>query len=541
MRRLRPLDFRTEDLTLETVLTRQARRHGDKPYLLFEDRRFSYAEVEDVTRRLAEGMLRCGLHKGQHVAVLAANSPESLFMHFALGRMGAIACAVNTAAKGEMLTYFLDFADCTALVCDSAHLSRFQEVAQSVPRLQQLVVIPDADAAAMPPPGDRPALYYDELLRPGASVVRPTVQPADVHGIFFTSGTTGPSKGIVATSAQILAFAAGRVEFLDMREDDVVYTCLPLFHGNALHTAAFSALLTGATLALGRRFSASGFWSEARRHKATYVNLLSSMTDILWAQPPSPQDRQHSIRQCTMVPVPAFARAFEERFNTRIVSSYALSDFGQGTFLQPGFPAEKFRSAGQVRPGVEMRVVDDDDRVLPPGEPGEICLRSAVPELGRRSYYKHEQLTDVLNRDGWFHTGDRGYLDEDGYLFFVDRKKDAIRRRGENISSWEVEQAIAAHPSIAEVAVIPVASGMSEDEVAAFLVVAAGHAPDPAEIIRFCERNLAYFMVPRFIAYVDSLPKTPTQKVQKQQLQEMARLNPAIFWDREQAGVVLTR
>jgi crotonobetaine/carnitine-CoA ligase len=242
-----------------------------------------------------------------------------------------------------------------------------------------------------------------------------------------------------------------------------------------------------------------------------------------------------------MVPVPQFAAEFASRFGVEVVSSYSLTDFGQGSFLQPGAPAGKFRSAGRPRPGVELAILDDDGRALPAGESGEICLRSDDPTLGGRIYFDMPEATAEAYADGWFHTGDRGYLDEDGYLFFVDRKKDAIRRRGENVSSWEVEQVIARHPDVADVAVYAVASEQSEDEVAASVVCRPGRNVAPEELIRFCESNMAYFMVPRFLDFRADLPRTLTEKVQKPQLREEAETRRGELWDREKSGIVLRR
>jgi crotonobetaine/carnitine-CoA ligase len=242
-----------------------------------------------------------------------------------------------------------------------------------------------------------------------------------------------------------------------------------------------------------------------------------------------------------MVPVAEFAPQFAERFGVEIVSSYSLTDFGQGTFLQPGYPASKYRSAGKPRTDVELVIMDDDDRIVGPQVAGEICMRTDNPVLGGRGYYKMPEVNAEANRGDWFHTGDRGMLDEDGYLFFVDRKKDAIRRRGENISSWEVEQVIGRHPAVMEVAVYPVRSEMSEDEVMASVVCRQGQTLDPVELVRFCEKHMSYFMVPRFLEFLPALPKTMTEKVQKNVLKKTAEERLGQVWDREKAGVTVNR
>ena len=542
MKPIRELGLAYDDITWANLLARQAERNGDKPYLVFEDRRWSYAEIDALSDRIARSMHALGIMQGEPVAILAENVPQTLLANFALGKAGAVACLVNTAARGDLLRYYLEDCGATSIVIGRSCVPKLAPLFRRGTALQRAFVIEDIpgprdDAAPLP----IPCVPFDELMSGPAGRVAVTVRPSDPQTIMYTSGTTGPSKGVVVSHAQAFAFSGGRVEYLGLFPDDVVYTCLPLFHGNALSAAAVPALMADATLVLSRRFSAQRFWAEIRRHGVTQFNLLSSMTNILWGQPPSELDRAHRVRQCTMVPVPVFAGQFESRFGVEIVSSYSLTDFGQGTFLQPGHPPGKRRSAGLPRPGVDLAILDDDDQPLPAGAAGEICLRSDDPALGARHYHGRPEADREARRSGWFHTGDRGYLDADGYLYFVDRKKDAIRRRGENISSWEVEQALMKHPAVVEAAVYPVRSELSEDEVAASVVLRTGQTLDPVELVRFCEANMAYFMIPRYVEFVWELPRTLTEKVQKHALRESAESRLHELWDRERAGIRLER
>ncbi|MGE0152031.1 MAG: AMP-binding protein [Reyranellaceae bacterium] len=538
MEPVRRLNIPLQERTLGRLLERKAAENGDKTLLHFEDQTFSYRDTDRIANRLANGLLALGTKRGDHVALMMDNSPETLFVNFALGKIGAAAAPVNTAAKGDLLVYFLTFSDVTTLIVDAALLERFIEIADRIETLARIVVVGPATAPAI---AGRQVATYAELMAHADTPPPVEVSIDDTIALLFTSGTTGQSKAIVSPHRASLYFAIGRAEFLGFLPDDVVYTCLPLFHGNALYAACVPAMLADASIVLARRFSASRFWDDVRRYGVTQFNLLSSMTNILWGQAPHPLDGENKVRQCTMVPVPVFAHEFEHRFNLKITSSFALSDFGQVSFLQPGHPPEKFRSAGLPRPGVSISIQDDDDNILPPDEPGEICVRNDDPAYGRRHYYKMPELNEQSRRNGWFHTGDRGYLDADGYLYFVDRKKDAIRRRGENISSWEVEQAILRHPAVAEVAVFPVKSEMSEDEVMASVVCHAGQSLDPVELVRFCEKNMSYFMVPRFIDFPKDLPRTATEKVQKRFLREQAEKRLHQVWDREKAGIALLR
>ena len=299
--------------------------------------------------------------------------------------------------------------------------------------------------------------------------------------------------------------------------------------------------MADATLVISRRFSASKFWNEIRSYGVTAFSLLGAMVNILWAQPPSPLDRENKARLCMMVPVPDFAREFEKRFGLKVTSVYALSDYGFITFLSPEHPKEKWKSAGKPRSGMTISIMDDDDNALPAGTPGEICVRCDVPWITARGYYKMPQATVDANRNQWFHTGDRGYLDEDGYIYFVDRKKDAIRRRGENISSYEVEQIVLGHPAVEDVAAYAVNSEMSEDEVMVSVTCKEGKTLDPADLVRYCADNMAYFMVPRFVEIVTELPRTMTEKIEKYKLKQSAQGRLNEIWDREAEGIVVNR
>ncbi len=543
MERIRDLGLAVEVMTFPRILARQAERNGDRTYLQFEGRRWSYAELDRETDRIANGLREAGIGRGAHAAVMLDNCPEMLFVLYALGKLGAVSCPLNTASKGDLLAYFLNQSDSAAAIVGSRSWPRFAEVVGRAPQLKLAVDVVESGEQA--PPVGLPAsvrrIPFAEIRaaadgRPGVSV-----RPEDPQGIFFTSGTTGPSKAVLTTNAQSFTWAVGRVEFLGYVPEDTLYTCLPLFHLNALNSAAIAALVGDAQLALSRRFSAAGFWDEVRRTGATQFNLLGSMINILWAQPASPRDREHRVRQCGTVPVPLFAPEFEERFGVTLVTSYAITDAGQGTFLQPGYPREKMCSTGRPRPGVRIEIRDANDRPVVAGAQGEICMRADDPALASRIYYKMPEETAKANRGDWFHTGDRGYMDEDGYLWFVDRDKDSIRRRGENISAWEVEQAIGSHPAVMDVAVIPVRAEMSEDEVMACVVLRAGQALDAASLVRYCAERMAHYMVPRYVEFVRELPRTMSEKVQKRELRTSAESRIASIWDREKAGIPLGR
>lgn len=538
MKKLRTLDLPMTKRVIGDVIAGKAAQNGDKTYLTFEGRKYSYRDVHQISDRIAAGFYRHGIRFGDHVAILLGNGPEILWSYMALAKLGAVSVPVNTAAKGDLLAYYIKQSESVAVVIEDSLVERLAAVLPQCPRVKRVAIVGDASAGASLPID---ACAFRHLEKETA--VRPdiAVKYTDVYCLFYTSGTTGPSKGNIALHSSALTGALGHVEYFGYRPDDIMYVCLPLFHGNAMNTGCMPAFLADAEVALSRRFSASAFWDEVRAADATQFNLLGSMTNILWNQPRSPRDRDHKVRQCMMVPIPDFGTEFEARFGVKLTSVYALTDFGNITMLQPDHPPEKFRSGGLPKPEVEVSILDEDDNPQPPGLPGEICTRNRIPWSSNQGYFNMPEATLKATRNLWFHTGDRGYLDKDGYLYFVDRIKDAIRRRGENISSWEVEQVLSKHPDVVDVAVFAVRSEMSEDEVMASVVLREGVSFDPAALVNHCQDHMAYFMVPRFIEAVDQLPRTMTEKIQKYVLRADAEKRLSSMWDREKAGIKLAR
>jgi crotonobetaine/carnitine-CoA ligase len=484
------LGYRTSDLTLPAILARQARERGGQRFLTWlpDGRSWTFAEADRDSTRLAHGLAARGVRKGTHVALMLENSPEFLLLCFALGKLGAVTVPINTAARGTLLDYYLKQSDTELLIKDPGEIE------------------PGPDT-----PLDAQVLY------------------SDLAYILYTSGTTGPSKGNMMCQAAALSVGLSNVEHHGYRDGDVLYACLPLFHMNALHAASYAALVAGLPLALAPRFSASNYWKEVRAAGATVTNMLGSMASILWNQPPSPDDRS-TLRMVTCVPTPPFAREFEQRFGPRLVGSYGISDYGLVTAYTVNDPPEKLGSAGRARRGFEVKVVDD-----------EIVVRCDDAWRVASGYYNMPEKTAETRRDGWFYTGDRGALDAEGYLWFTGRKKDAIRRSGENISAFEVESIIDAHPAVAESAVFALPAAGGEDEVAACVVLKPDAKLTEAELVAYCAENMAYFMVPRYVRYRTDLPRTLNHKVEKFKLRGELAADPALAWDRERAGILVKR
>lgn len=514
------------DGTVGSELVKARDCRGDNPFLMFGDDVYTYADMEERSARVANGLRDLGVTRGSNIAMIMPNSPEFLWAWFGASRVGAPVVPVNTALKGDGLVHIVDHSDSETLVVHAELVDRFLAVRDRLPKLQRVVVV-GGDA------GDD--VSWEGLLQaPAESPDDESIQAADLMMVMYTSGTTGLPKGVVIPQQQIVGvpFLAA---FAGLNSDDVFYTCLPLFHANAALISIWGAFGLGTKVALSPRFSASRFWDEIRRYGATEFNALGAMMPILYKQPERPDDADNPCRLVVSAACPKeIWEDFERRFGVEIVEFYGTVEGGL-TMAGPDAPVG---SIGKPLPINEMRVVRDDDTDCDPMEVGEIISRPAggPPTV---QYYKNPEATAEKIKGGWMRSGDLAYADEEGYLWFVDRKKDSMRRRGENISSFEVEKTINEHPDVLESAVYAVPSELGEDEVMAALVLQPGATFDPLSIIKHCDERMAYFMVPRYLRAVPELEKTGTHRVQKQGLREQGVTPDS--WDREAAGYELKR
>jgi crotonobetaine/carnitine-CoA ligase len=438
---------------------------------------------------------------------------------------------LNTAARGSQLEHMLLNAGPRLLVLESAPDERLDALAELPDELERIAVLGDAGETSW-------RGRAVEALPADAEPLAPApVGPGDTLAILYTSGTTGPSKGVMCPHAQFTWWGETVSSMLGIRGEDTLYTCLPLFHTNALNAFA-QAITSGAHLVVGPRFSASRFWQRVVDAEATVTYLLGAMVSILASRAPSELDRAHAVRVALAPATPAAVwRDFEERFGVRIVEGHGMTE--TNAVIGPLDDEQRPGWMGRCLPGFDARVVDEDDGEVPPGTPGELVVRADNPFAFATGYWRMPEATVRAWRNLWFHSGDRVVRDEAGWFRFLDRIDDAIRRRGENVSAWEVEQVLLAHPDVEAAAVVPVPSELGEDDVLACVVARAGSSLDPAELVRFCEPRLAYFAIPRYVDVLDELPLTENGKVRKFVLRE--RGVAATTWDRERAGVELRR
>ncbi len=522
--------------SIGATLAERAGRDPDRPYLACDDVVLTYGAVDDSAARIGAGLAALGIAPGDRVCLMVPNGLEFVLAWLGVVRAGMVAVPINTAYRGDLLAYVLNHSGASMAIVSEEWLDRFAFLEPQLQHLRHVVTVPAAQPGAVTQALRVPASPFSALLR-SAPAPLPQVDDITAASIMYTSGTTGPSKGATLCHRGLLAFSANHVRHCGVTRDDVCFTCLPLFHAIALALTTVGALLVGARVAIGRRFSASTFWDEIRASGATYASITGSIAQILHKQPLAPGDRDHRLRVVYAIPAPAaIYEDFERRFGTRFIEAYGATD-GQIPIYMP-LDAPRIGACGTVIPGFDLRIVDDRDDPLPAGSVGEIVYRGHDPYTMMLGYYRNPEATLEAWRNFWFHSGDLGFLDEDGYLHFVDRKKDSIRRRGENISSYEVEKIVNDHPAVLESAAVAVPAELGEDELKIVVVVRPGETLAPEALLGWCEPRLPYFMVPRYVEFTDALPKTPNEKVQKYRLRETG---VAKAWDRERAGYRVSR
>lgn len=532
--------YKLADMTIGRVMADKAAKNGDKVFLncLADGRTYTYRDLDRLSNRIANGLIERGIGPGSHVAVMMENCPEQLLLYLALGKIGGVAVPINTATRGKLLQYFVTQSDSVAVVCEAEFTRFIGDAVRELDVVRHVIALGDTPDA----PGIEARLgRFADLLEHPDVAPDIAVRFDQLAMLAYTSGTTGPSKGNMMLQATVVQLGMTTAESHGYHASDVIYICLPLNHANAYMCALWGALIADASVALSRRFSVSRYWQEIRSSGSTFTNLLGSMSHMLWTQPAHPEDRNNRLRGCVMTPVPKFAREWQERFGPRVLSSYGQTDYVNAAVYNMADPEAKLGSAGKPRAGIDLRIVDDHDEDVPTGSIGELVVRSNNPWSSSQGYYKMPEATLAASRNMWWHTGDLAYLDEDGYLWFADRKKDAMRRRGENISAYEIEDILVQHPAVQEVAAYAVPSDMSEDEVCVSVVPKNGMPLTERELIEFCATNMAHYMVPRFVHITATLPRTETQKVQKAELRKFAAENRSALWDREAAGIVVKR
>lgn len=508
-----------EECVLRPLLERRAREAPDKVFAVFDatGETWTYADLLRQTQETAAALQQRGVKHGDTVLSWLPNGPDVLRVWFGINYLGAIYVPLNLAYRGKLLEHAVRSSSARLIVAHPGLLPRLDEI--DCGALEQRIALDGPDAL--------------RILGSGAPATERETMPWDTQSIIYTSGTTGPSKGVLCSYLQA-ASAAHAFYAADSSDRNLVN--LPLFHAGGTG-AIYRMLVKGASIALVEAFDTNSFWDVTRRTKSTCLTLLGAMVPFLLKAPPTPRDRDHPLKKVVLVPLSDASDIFAERFGVDVYTTFNMTETSWPLISERN-PRVR-GTCGRPRAGYEVRIVDENDCEVAPGVVGELIVRSDIPWSMNHGYHNNPEATARAWRNGWFHTGDAFRRDEDGNFFFVDRLKDAIRRRGENISSFEVEAEVNAHPAVREAAVVGVPSEFGEDDVLAVVAPVAGKSVDPAELLQFLVPRMAHFMIPRYVRVMPELPKTPTQKVQKNLLREAGVTTDT--WDREAAGIRIRR
>jgi crotonobetaine/carnitine-CoA ligase len=486
---------------------------------------WSYGQFNDDTDRVAAGLHALGVRRGDNVSLMLPNCIEFAVVWFALAKLGAVTAPVNTSFRGQVLVNAINLVESELMLVHASLYQVLTEVRADLLGIGQIIVIGNESAEH--------CLPYEVLwtIQPDSDTLpRPEIGFAELCLLLYTSGTTGRSKAAMISHRFVLAQAHLTIRGLGLRADDVLYCPYPMFHLDAAVMTIAPALLLRGVAAIGEKFSVSRYWQEMRELKATVFDFMGATITMLWKQPPTPDDRRHYARLGWGVPLPSWAPDFETRFGCQLVELYGLTEAGAMIFTPQNEP-RRLGSCGKPIGPFQVNLLDEEGFDVPVGQAGELVIRPLEPSLIMQGYYGMPQETLLTFRNLWFHTGDLLKRDADGFLYFVGRRKDIVRRRGENISAAEVEMVIETHPDVLECAVIGVPSEMTEEEVMACVVLRQGATLDVLRLVDFCAARMARFMVPRYIRFAENLPKTPTDKVEKfRLLQEFETVQK---WDRE--------
>jgi crotonobetaine/carnitine-CoA ligase len=521
---------------LRNLLDRWCEETPDKQFARFDvGQPFTYRQFTQIVRHTARALQDLGVRQGDHVFIWMPNGLDMTRLWFAINYIGAVYVPVNTAYKGALLEHVLANSGAKLAVVHGQLVERLAQIDRAA--LTTVVAIGGApqslDGVRMVP---ATALTSDGEPLP---LERP-IEPWDTQSIIYTSGTTGPSKGVLSSYAHLFFMGLGVIS-TPLNEpfigrDDCFLVTSPLFHVGGT-CCVYAMLGVGGAFVMLESFDTASFWKTVDETGATFVVLLGVMASFLVNQAPSPRDRGSSLKHAIIVPLSTEGVAFGPRFGVTTHTQYSMTEIAVPIRSAPD--PRVAGNCGVVRDGVQLQVVDEHDQAVPVGTIGELVIRPLLPWTVTHGYYRDDAATARAWRNGWFHTGDAFRQDADGQFYFVDRFKDSIRRRGENVSSFEVEMEISRYPGVVEVAAVPVPSELGEDDILVAVAMAGASHLDCAALIEHLRPRMAHFMIPRYVRVLPELPKTPTRKVEKYRIR--AEGVTADTWDREAAGVIVRR
>lgn len=496
--------------TVRSLLETRAIENGEDVVCEFDGRKLTYADLDRSVNSLANRLLEIGVRKGDRVAVMLGHHPDHVRTIFAAAKIGAVLVPINVHLKGASLEHLLEDSEPKMVIAEAAFADTIRPALSDK---QPSIQIWRGREQDTPPKGE---LAFVDLIQSPDDTPPPAGPKADdLLAICYTSGTTGPPKGVLVTDLMYRAAATSCLAVSGIKRRDRLLFWEPLYHLFGIEILVL-AVMQPVTLAMIERFSASRFWGQARRARATHIHYVGGVLQLLLKQPPSALDRSHDVRVAWGGGCPAgIWREFEDRFGVDMRDGFGMTESASMNIIniddEPG-------ALGRPLPYYEARVLAEDGTDAKLGEVGELLLREKEPGLLTKGYYRNPDATAKLLQDGWLHTGDLARRDRRGVFFFSGRKKDSVRRRGENVSAWEVERVVNQHPAVAESALVGVTNEYGDEDLKLFVKPTAGAIVDPRDLLAWCQDRLAKFQIPRFVAVVDHFDKTPTTRIRKQAL-----------------------
>ena len=504
-------DVALEQRVVGPQLAARLRDGADRPFIRVEDDSWTFAEVDALSRAFARGLLAQGVKPGDHVSVMLPNCAEFVFAWFGTALIGAVIIPIDPRLSGKLLDYMLVDSTPRCLVVAQELLSALATAsAQVLEKIDCVVVLPGATQEDKTVPALRRRVVWNDMLITSGPDPEQPVSGRDIAMVMYTSGSTGAPKGVVMTSAHTFSSGIVMVRGVALQRDDVIFAPLPMFHGMSSRIGVFPALVTGASVFIARRFSASGYWQQAAECGGTVGLVVPTMPSLLTAQAPSPHDRAHKLRALFNAP---YLRGFDERFNTLLVESYGMTEISH--VVSAALHERRPGSCGRIQPGWDVRLLDEDGKEVPQGEVGEVVARPKDRAMMLQCYLNKPEATREAIQGGWFHTADYGHFEPDGYFYFSGRKAERIRKLGENISAQEIEGMVMAHPAVAECAALPLRALSGDDDVRIVVATRIGESLTPPALHEWLRDKLPRFMMPRYIEFTDSLPRTESGKVAK--------------------------
>ncbi|RLB31049.1 MAG: hypothetical protein DRH11_13875 [Deltaproteobacteria bacterium] len=510
-------------MNIRELLEKQAERYRDKIYLYFEEEKVSYQDFNLTTNRIANTFKKLGIKKGQMVGIMLPNSPAFLYTWMGLNKIGAVEVPINISFKEPEVKYILQHSEASAIVIHHDYYPILSHIKkEELPNLRNVIFYGNE----APPSGTVP---FSALLDEKAELEEVAISEEDPAACIYTSGTTDKPKGVLHSHKSWVLTGEAYAYTVGITSEDRVMTPNPLFHANAQVYSTMGSLVGGASLVLLKRFSSSRILEQARQYGATKMILVQAVMPWVWNRPRKEDDGENPVQTVVAGNIPAeIYHAFEQRFQVKIQTIYSLTEapfavMGPREGTQPRKPGGIGVPMEHPDPSIknEVKIIDDMGEEVPYGQQGEIIIRNPATMIG---YFKDPEKTVETKRDGWIHTGDIGYQDQDGYIYFVGRKKEVIRRRGELISPTEIEAVLNSHPKVEESAVVGVRSelGTGEEEVKAFVKLVKGAITTEKELQEWCRGKLADFKVPRFIEFREGFPKSAIGRIKKEILKKQS-------------------